>query len=101
MEENIKTNSWLKLILGGARYVLGILILVSSPLALLFLGKDPTVMVHAIVHPMLTFFVTPQIIIGFYFMFTGKWRPRIDFTFLLVAAALIYAFFTFARGLNA
>ncbi len=100
MEENIKTNTGLKLIFGGARYVLGILILASSPLILLFLGKDPAIMIHALVHPMLTFFVTPQIIIGFYFMFTGKWKPRIDFTFLLVAAALTYAFLSFARNFN-
>ena len=100
MEENIKTNIWLKLILGGARYVLGILILASGPITLLFMGKDPMAVIHAIVHPMLTFFVTPQIIIGFYFMFTGKWKPRIDFTFFLVAAALIYAFYTFALSFN-
>ncbi len=101
MEENIKTNIWPKLISGGARYVLGILILVSSPLTLLFLGKDPTIMVHAIVNPLLTFFVTPQIIIGFYFMLTGKWKPRIDLTLFLVTIVLIYAFSTFARDFNA
>lgn len=101
MEENIKTNIWFKLISGGARYILGILILASGPLTLLFLGKDLTTIAHAIVHPLLTFFVTPQIIIGFYFMFTGKWRPRIDFTLFLVAAALIYAFSTFARSFGA
>ena len=100
MEENIKTNVWIKLILGGARYVLGILIIASGPLTLLFFGKDPTIIAHAIFHPLLTFFVTPQIIIGLYFMFTGKWRPRIDFTLFLITAALIYAFSTFAIGFN-
>ncbi len=100
MEENIKTNIWLKLAIGGARYILGILILASGPLTLVLLGKDPAIIGHAIVHPLLTFVVTPQIIIGFYFMLTAKWRPRIDFTFLLVAAALIYIFLTFARGFN-
>jgi hypothetical protein len=101
MEENVKKNIWLKLALGGLRYVLGILILASGPLILWFLGKDLTIIIHAIVHPLLTFFVTPQIIIGFYFMFTGKWRPRIDFTFLLIAAVLIYLFSTFASGFGA
>jgi hypothetical protein len=100
MAENIKTNIWSKLLLGGGRYVLGILILASGVLTLLFLGKDPTTIIHALVHPLLTFFVTPQIIIGFYFMFTGQWRLRIDFTLLLVAVVLIYAFFTFARSLG-
>jgi predicted membrane channel-forming protein YqfA (hemolysin III family) len=50
---------------------------------------------------MLTFVVTPQILIGFYFMFTGKWRPRVDFTFFLVAAVLIYLFSSFARSFGA
>ncbi len=100
MEENIKSNIWLKLASIGARYILGILILASSPLILLFLGKDPSIIIHALVHPMLTFFVTPQIIIGFYFMFTGKWRPRIDFTFFLVAIALAYVFLTFAHSFS-
>lgn len=98
MEENIKTSIWLKLAIGGARYVLGILIFISGPLTLLVAGKDPTIMAHVIVNPMLTFFATPQIIIGLYFMLTGKWRPRIDFTFFLIAAVLVYAFFAFARS---
>jgi hypothetical protein len=100
MEENTKTNIWLKLIAGGGRYILGILIIASGFLTLLFFGKDPTIIAHAIVHPLLTFFVTPQIIIGFYFMFTAKWRLRIDLTLILVAAVLIYAFTSFALGFN-
>ena len=99
MEEH-KTNIWLRLMSGGARYVLGIILLASSPLILLFFGKDPAIIAHAIVHQLLTFVVTPQLIIGFYFMFTGKWRPRIDFTLCLVAVALMYAFSTFARGFS-
>lgn len=101
MEENIKKNVWLKLIFGGARYVLGILILASGVLTLLFFGKDPMIIVHAIAHPLLTFFVTPQIIIGFYFMLTGKWRPRVDFTLFLIAVVLILVFITFANGFGA
>jgi hypothetical protein len=100
MEENIKTNIWFKLSVGTARYLLGILIIASGPLTLLYFGKDPMIMVHSLVHPMLTFFVTPQIIIGFYFMFTGKWRMRIDFTLFLVAAVLIYNFITMVPGFN-
>lgn len=100
MEENIKNNIWLKLTLGGGRYVLGILMLASGPLLLLFSGKDPTIIIHALVHPMLTFFVTPQIIIGFYFMFTAKWRPRIDLTLFLVAAVLVFVFSTFVSGFS-
>lgn len=101
MDENIKINVWSKLILGGTRYVLGILIIASGVITLLFLGKDPMAIAHSIFHPLLTFFVTPQIIIGFYFMFTGKWRPRIDFTLFLIATVLIYAFYTFAINFNA
>lgn len=97
---NLKTDIWLKLIVGGARYILGILMIASSPLTLLFFGKDLMIMTHAIVHPALTFFVTPQIIIGFYFMFTGKWRPRIDFTLFLIAAVLTYIFSTFVSSFN-
>ena len=52
MESN---NFWLKLVFGLARYILGILILVSGPLILLLLGKDPMIVIHALVHPMLTF----------------------------------------------
>jgi hypothetical protein len=100
MEENIKKNIWLKLVFGGARYVLGILIIASGTITLLFLGKDPMVIAHSIFHPLLTFFVTPQIIIGLYFMFTGKWKPRIDFTLFLIAVALAYAFSTFALSFN-
>ena len=98
MEENIKAKIWFKLALGSARYIIGILLVVSGPLMLLVFGKDPTIIVHAIVHPLLTFFVTPQIIIGFYFMFTGEWRPRIDFTLFLIAVVLYYVFSTFVRG---
>jgi len=101
MEQNIGTNIGLKLILGFARYVLGIAILISGPLTLVLIGKDPMAMLHAIVHPLLTFVVTPQIILGLYFMFSGKWRPRIDFTLCLIAVAFIYAFYTFALGFNA
>lgn len=101
MEENTKTNIWLKLLYGGGRYILGILILVSGPLTLLFYGKDIMLIAHSIAHPLLTLFVTPQIIIGFYFMFTGKWRPRVDFTLVLIAAVLIFVFSTFARTFGA
>lgn len=101
MEENIKTNIWLKLVLGGMRYILGALMLASGPLTLLFLGKDPTAVAHAIFHPLLTFFATPQIIIGLYFMLTGKWRLRMDITFFMVAVVLIYVFYTFALTFNA
>ncbi len=98
MENN---SFWLKLIFGGIRYILGLLLLASGPLTLLFFGKDLILMTHVIVHPVLTFFATPQIIIGFYFMFTGKWKPRIDFTLLLIAVVLIYAFSTFVTSFNA
>lgn len=100
MAEDTKSNNSLKLILGVARYILGALILVSGPLTLLLYGKDPTVMVHAIVNPVLAFFADPQIVIGFYFMLTKKWRTRLDLTLFLVALALIFAFSAFASGFN-
>ena len=100
MEENIKTNIWVKLVNGGIRYILGILIFASGPLTLLFFDKDPMIITHAIVHPVLTFFVIPQIAIGLYFMLTGKWRLRIDFTLFLITAVLIYVFSTFALSFN-
>jgi hypothetical protein len=103
MEENTNTNTntFLKLIASIARYILGLLLLTSGPLTLFLFHKDPMIMTHAITHPMLTFFVTPQIIIGLYFMFTGKWRLRVDFTLLLIAVGLIYAFTTFFTSFNA
>ena len=101
MEENTKINIWLKLALGVGRYILGALMLASGPLILLFMGKDPTAVIHAMAHPLFTFFTSPQIIIGFYFMLSGKWRPRVDFTFFMIAAVLIYVFYTFALTFNA
>jgi hypothetical protein len=100
MEEKTKSNIWLKILSGGSRYILGLLLIASGPLTLLFYGKDIMIMTHAIVHPALTIFVTPPILIGLYFMFTGKWRPRIDFTLFLIATVLVYMFSTFAAAFN-
>jgi len=96
MKEESKTGVVRDLVLGGGRYVIGLLFLISGPLTLVVLGKDPSIMLHAIVHPMLTFVVTPQIAIGLYFMLTGIWRPRVDFTLFLIVLFLTYAFYSFA-----
>ena len=91
MEENTKINIWLKLALGEQIYFRGINACFWSVDFIIY-GKDPTAVIHAMAHPLFTFFTTPQIIIGFYFMLSGKWRPRVDFTFFMIAAVLIYVF---------
>jgi hypothetical protein len=96
MENNSQSkNKILNIIFGIGRYFLGIIILLSPMIVTLIKGVSLSFVLLGILTPPITFIVAPPILIGLYFMITGKTRIRLDFTLLLLAVICIIALFSF------
>lgn len=91
---------WAKILLGAGRYILGLIVMIS-PLAILMAGgKDPQIFVFGLLTPPLTLFILPQVLIGLYFMLTGKPRIRLDITLILLGIACGAGLASFIPGMN-
>ena len=79
-------NKLLSILTGIGRYILGLVILLSPAVIIILNGNDPRVIILGMLTPPINVVILPQVLIGLYFMFTGKTRIRIDITLLLLAA---------------
>jgi len=82
-----KENKLLSILTGIGRYILGLVILLSPLGIVLIKGVNPQFILLGMFMPPITFVILPPILVGLYFMFTGKTRIRIDITLILLAIA--------------
>jgi hypothetical protein len=72
------------ILFGIGRYVFGLLIIVlTAGLIILKTGNIGNILIMLVAFPF-AFIVDPVLLIGLYFMLTGKTRIRIDVTLLLI-----------------
>jgi len=83
-EEKKKENKLLIILSGVGRYILGLIILISPAIIILLNGNEAQVIILAMLTPPINLVVAPQVLVGLYFMVTGKTRIRIDITLLLL-----------------
>jgi len=84
-------NKLLSILSGVGRYILGLVIMLSPAAIILLNGNEPKIILLGMLTPPISFIIAPQVLIGLYFMFTGKTRIRIDITLLLLVAICTFA----------
>lgn len=84
-------NRFSKIVGGAGRYLFGLLLL-ALPILIIILvkGKPLQFLFLAILTPPINLIVAPPIIIGLYFMLSGKLRARLDITLLILYALLLF-----------
>jgi len=84
-------NRFSKILGGAGRYLFGLLLL-ALPILIIILvkGKPLQFLFLAILTPPINLIVAPPIIIGLYFMLSGKLRARLDVTLLILYALLLF-----------
>jgi len=84
MVKEKKGNKLFGILTGIGRYIFGFIIMLSPLLVVLLTGNNPKIILLGLFTPPITLIIAPQILIGLYFMFTGKTRIRIDVTLLIL-----------------
>lgn len=78
-------NKLLGILTGIGRYIFGLIILLSPVGITLLKGVSLQFVILGMFTPPITLVILPQILVGIYFMMTGKTRIRIDATLILLA----------------
>jgi len=100
MENNSSSAALSKILLGTGRYIFGLAIMIS-PLAILVAnGQDPQIFIFGLLTPPITLVILPQILIGLYFMLTGKSKIRLDVTLILLGIVCDLGLISFIPGMN-
>jgi hypothetical protein len=83
-KEKQEENKLLGILTGIGRYIFGFIIMISPLIVTLLTGNNPKIILLGLFTPPITLIIAPQILIGLYFMFTGKTRIRVDVTLLIL-----------------
>jgi hypothetical protein len=101
MPTDTSSNKWSKYILATkiVRYIFGLAILIFLFVGVPLLSHQSPVLIFmfTVSFPG-ALFVDPLLIAGLYFMFTGKFRPRIDITAFIIIIACIIAFISLIKN---
>lgn len=84
-------NYWIPAILGLLRYVFGTMLLAAIVLIVVYIKEQEFMSIFSsLLNLQKAVLLWPPLLSGFYFMFTAKYRWRIDFTALLLSGGCLY-----------